>query len=143
MLAACAAVLVGFVLLMRLPLPVPVRVLLIALWLYTGLRQLGRHSRGMQRVKAIRLLEGEATVIDRQGRQSPVRIMSGSVVLPRLAWLRLKCPDGLEYCELLRGDATQNEQWRRLQILWRQGPRAFGGAREADTISSRKSGSQF
>jgi len=69
MLAACAAVLVGFVLLMRLPLPVPARVLLIALWLSTGLRQLGRHSRGMQRVKAIRLLEGEATVIDRKGRQ--------------------------------------------------------------------------
>lgn len=127
MLAACAAVLVGLVLLMRLPLPVPARALLIALWLFTGLRQLGRHSRGMQRVQAIRLQEGEATVIDRQGRQSPVRIMSGSVVLPKLAWLRLRCPDGLVIAELLRGDAATDKQWRHLQILWRQGAGPFGG----------------
>jgi hypothetical protein len=127
MLAACAAVLVGLVLLMRLPLPVPVRALLIALWLFTGLRQLGRHARGMQRVKAIRLQEGEATVIDRQGRPSPVRIMSGSVVLPKLAWLRLRCPDGLVIGELLRGDAATDKQWRHLQILWRQGAGPFGG----------------
>lgn len=127
MLAACAAVLVGLVLLMRLPLPVPARALLIALWLFTGLRQLGRHSRGMQRVQAIRLQEGEATVIDRQGRQSPVRIMSGSVVLPKLAWLRLRCPDGLVIGELLRGDAATDKQWRHLQILWRQGAGPFGG----------------
>ncbi len=127
MLAACAAVLVGLVLLMRLPLPVPARALLIALWLFTGLRQLGRHSKGMQRVKVIRLQEGEATVIDRQGRQSPVRIMSGSVVLPKLAWLRLRCPDGLVIGELLRGDAATDKQWRHLQILWRQGAGPFGG----------------
>ena len=127
MLAACAAVLIGLVLLMRLPFPVAVRALLIALWLFTGLRDLGRHSRGMQRVKGIRLQEGEATVIDRQGRQSPVRIMSGSVVLPRLAWLRLRCPDGLTFGELLRGDAAVSEQWRHLQILWRQGAGPFGG----------------
>lgn len=127
MLAACAAVLVGLVLLMRVPLPVPARALLIALWLFTGLRQLGRHSRGMQRVQAIRLQEGEATVIDRQGRRSPVRIMSGSVVLPKLAWLRLRCPDGLVIGELLRGDAAVSEQWRHLQILWRQGAGPFGG----------------
>ena len=127
MLAACAAVLVGLVLLMRLPLPVPVRALLIALWLFTSLRQLGRHTRGMQRVKAIRLQEDEATVIDRQGRQSPVRIMSGSVVLPKLAWLRLRGPDGLVIGELLRGDAATDKQWRHLQILWRQGAGPFGG----------------
>jgi hypothetical protein len=127
LIAACAAVLVGLVLLMRLPLAVPVRALLVVLWLFTGLRELGRQSRGMQRVKAIRLQEGEATVIDRQGRQSPVRIMSGSVVLPKLAWLRLRCPDGLIFGELLRGDAALSEQWRHLQILWRQGAGPFGG----------------
>ncbi len=127
MLAACAAVLLGLVLLMRLPLPVPVRVLLIALWLFTGLRDLGRHSIGMQRASAIRIQEGEATIMDRQGRQSPVRIMSGSVVLPRLAWLRLRCSDGLIFGELLRGDAATDKQWRHLQILWRQGAGPFGG----------------
>jgi hypothetical protein len=143
MLAGCAAALIGLVLLIRLPIPVPIRLTLIAVWAVLSLRQLDRQARGGQRTKSIRLEPGETSIIDRRGRQVPVQIMSGSVVLPRLAWLRLKFRDGLKFCELLRGDATQNEQWRRLQILWRQGPRAFGGAREADTISTRKSGSHF
>ncbi len=143
MLGACAAILIGLVLLIRLPLSVPIRLLLIAFWLFTGIRQLGRQSRGVRRAKTIRLQEGEAIVIDRQGRQSPVQIMSGSVVGPRLAWLRLKYPDGLIYGEFLRGNAAVSEYWRHLQILWRQGPASFGAAHEADTISRQKSGSQF
>jgi hypothetical protein len=143
MLSGCAALLVGLVLLMRLPLPVPIRLPLIALWLLSSVRQLGRQSRGVQRVKAIRLEVGGVTVIDRHGRQSPAQIMSGSVVLPRLAWLRLKCPDGLIYGELLRGDTAHNIQWRHLQMLWRQGAVSFGGADEADTISTREAGSHF
>ena len=127
MLTGCAALLVGLVLLMRLPILPPIRVSLIAFWLFGGLRQLGRQSRGNRRVRAIRLGEAEATLIDRQGRQSPVQIMSGSVVLPGLAWLRLECPDGLIFGELLRGDAAVSKHWRHLQILWRQGPGPFGG----------------
>jgi len=127
MLGACAAVLIGLVLLVRLPLIVPIRLALITLWLLSGLRQIGRYSRGIHRAKIIRLGAGEASVIDRQGRQLPVQIMSGSVVLPRLAWLRLKYPDGLMFGELLRGDAAVSQHWRHLQILWRQGPGSFGG----------------
>jgi hypothetical protein len=143
MLAGCAAALIGLVLLIRLPIPVPIRLVLMAVWAVLSLRQLDRQARGGHRTTSIRLEPGETSIIDRRGRQVPVQIMSGSVVLPRLAWLRLKFRDGLEFCELLHGDATKNAQWRRLQILWRQGPRAFGGAREADTISTRKSGSHF
>ena len=143
MLSGCAAFLIGLVLLIHLPLSVLIRLPLMVFWTVSSLGQLGRQARGVHRTKSIRLEPGEARIIDRQGKHLPVQIMSGSVVVPKLAWLRLKCPDGLEFCELLRGDATQNEQWRRLQILWRQGPGPFGGAREADTISTRKSGSQF
>jgi len=127
MLSACAAILIGMVLLSRLPLPVTIRLSLIAFWLSTGVRQFARQSRGMQRTRAIRLEPGEAKVIDPQGSQLPVQIMSGSVVLPRLAWLRLKCPDGLIFGELLRGDAAHDEQWRHLQVLWRQCAGSFGG----------------
>ena len=127
MLSGCAAILIGLVLLIRLPISVPIRLPLIAYWLITGVRQLGRQSRGNHRAKTIRMEAADATLIDRQGRQSPVQIMSGSVVLPRLAWLRLKCPDGLIFGELLRRDSADSEQWRRLQILWRQAPGSFGG----------------
>ena len=127
MLAGVAAVLLGSVLLIRLPASVPIRLLLNAFWLIGGIWELSRQSRGVHRIKAIRLEVGEAMVIDRQGRQAPVQIMSGSIVLPRLAWLRLRFPDGLTCGEFLRGDPTVCKQWRRLQILWRQGPGTFGG----------------
>lgn len=143
MLAGCAALLIGLVLLIRLPVSPPLRLALSAIWLMGSIRELGRQARGMHRIKTIRLQTGEATVIDRQGRQAPVQIMSGSVVLPRVAWLRLRLADGLIYGELLRGVSSGCEQWRHLQILWRQGSGSFGGTAEADTISNRKSGSQF
>ena len=143
MLGGCAALLVGLVLLMRLPVSVSLRLALSVLWLIGSIWELGRQARGFHRIKTIRLQAGEATFIDRQGRQAPVQIMSGSIVLPRLAWLRLKLTDGLIYGELLRGDPTSCEQWRHLQILWRQGSGSFGGTAEADTISNRKTGSHF
>lgn len=129
MLSACAAVIIGLTLLLHLPLTMLMRLPLIACWLFAGVRQLDRQSRGAHRVSAIRLGVDDATVVDRQGRLSPARIMSGSVVLARFAWLRLKFADGLIYGELLRGDAAHDVQWRRLQILWRQGAATFGAPR--------------
>ena len=127
MFSGCAALLVGLMLLMRLPLSLPIRLFFCAFWLFGGIRELGRQSRGFDRIKLIRLNVGEAIVFDRQGTLAPVQIMSGSVVITRLAWLRLKLPDGLICGELLRGDPAVCEQWRHLQILWRQGLGAFGG----------------
>ncbi len=127
MLAACAAFLVGLLLLIRLPASLPIRLALFVPWLIGSIRELSRQSRGVHRIKLIRLEVGGAMVIDRHGRQAPVQIMSGSVVLPRVAWLRLRFADGLICGELLRGNATVCKQWRHLQILWRQGPAAYGG----------------
>lgn len=127
LLCAAAALMTGLALLIRLPLPMPVRLLLSALYVASSVREIGRLSRGFARVRIIRLMAGESSIVNRQGRQEPVRIMSGSVVLPRVAWLRLRCSDGLACAELLRGDAGHSDQWRRLQILWRQGPGTFGG----------------
>jgi len=129
MLAGCAAFLVGLLLLIRLPAPLPIRLALLVSWGFGSIRELGRQSRGVHRIKLIRLQVGEAMVIDRHGRQVPVQLMSGSVVLAKFAWLRLQFADGLICGELLRGDAAVCKQWRRLQILWRQGSGAFGGRR--------------
>ena len=126
MLAACAALLTGFALLIHLPLAPWARLGLVILWLVSQLREISRLARGAVRVREIRIGKGEATVVNRQGKEEPVQIMSGSVVLPRLAWLRLRLSDGLICGELLRGDPASNKQWRHLQILWRQGPGSFG-----------------
>jgi len=126
MLAACAALLTGFALLIHLPIAPWARLGLAILWLVSQSREISRLARGAGRVKEIRIGKAAATVVDRQGREEPVRILSGSVVLPKLAWLRLRLPDGLICSELLRGDPASNKQWRHLQILWRQGPGSFG-----------------
>lgn len=143
MLAGCAALLTGIALLMRLPIAAWLRLGLAIAWLAGNAWEISRLSRGAGRVKEIRVGPGEATVINRQGQQEPVQIMAGSVVLPRLAWLRLKLSDGLIFGELLRGDPATNQQWRHLQILWRQGPGTFGRTAEADTISKPRTGSHF
>ena len=126
MLAACAALLTGFALLIHLPIAPWARLGLAILWLVSQSREISRLARGAGRVKELRIGKAAATVVDRQGREEPVRILSGSVVLPKLAWLRLRLPDGLICSELLRGDPASNKQWRHLQILWRQGPGSFG-----------------
>lgn len=126
MLVACAALLTGFALLIHLPIAPWARLGLAILWLVSQSREISRLARGAGRVKEIRIGKAAATVVDRQGREEPVRILSGSVVLPKLAWLRLRLPDGLICSELLRGDPASNKQWRHLQILWRQGPGTFG-----------------
>jgi hypothetical protein len=126
MLAGAAALLAGIVLLIRLPVSVWLRAALTFVWLAACIAEIGGLSQSSQRIKAIRLGVGVAEIINRQGRHESVQIMSGSVVLPRVAWLRLRCPDGLICGELLRGEPTSDQHWRRLQVLWRQGPGTFG-----------------
>lgn len=141
MLAGCVALLIGIALLMRLPIPPWIRAALAAIWMTGSVWEISRLSRGAGRIREIRVGIAWAAVLTNRGKVEPVRIMSGSFVLPRLAWLRLRLADGLIVGELLRGDPATAEQWRRLQILWRQGSVSFGPTAEADTISNRKTGS--
>lgn len=127
LLCGCSAVLIGVALLIRLPLPAAQRAMLTIFWIAAAAVEIGSFTRGVARTRRIVLTAEGAAIIDRRGRRRPVRIMSGSLVLPRLAWLRLRLDDGLIYGELLRGDPASCRQWRRLQILWRQDPGIFGG----------------
>lgn len=70
---------------------------------------------------------GRVTGVGCGGARQPLELMSGSVVLPRLAWLRVRFPDGLEYGELFFRNGRQDEEWRRLQRVWKHGVQAFGG----------------
>lgn len=142
-IAACGALLTGFALLIRLPIAPWARLGLALLWLLGNVWDIGKLSRGAGRLREIRLGNGSASVVDRQGREHVAEIMSGSVVTSHLAWLRLRLPDGLICRELLCGDAETNRHWRHLQILWRQPRGSFGHTAEAATISSPKTGSHF
>lgn len=143
LLAGCAALLIGAVLLGHLPIAPWIRLVLVMLWLPASVCEIAALSRAMAGVSGIRLRPDGTTVVDRRGRETPARIMSGSIVLRRFAWLRLRLSSGRVSGELLRRESVTAEQWRHLQILWRHAPESFGGTVEAATISTRKTGSHF
>ncbi len=97
---------------------------LVCLWL--GSAELARLHRGFAACTAIRLTsDGSAGIESGDGSWAPARLESGSIVLRRLAWLRLRTDDGRLVTELLRGDARHCHDWRRLQVIWRH----FGAGR--------------
>ena len=91
---------------------------LCCLWL--GSTELTRLHRGFEACAAIRLTsDGSAGIDPGDGNWVTAELEPGSIVLRRLAWLRLRTADGRLITELLRGDARQCRDWRRLQVIWR------------------------
>jgi hypothetical protein len=125
---SAGAGLLGTLLILGLPLRPGLKVSLVCLWLLRSLFELRSQVRGAARLDRIRIsatgsLEGLTT----SGAAQSLTLLSGSVLLSRVAWLRLKFDDGLRYGELLVGNPRRDEQWRRLQLIWRQHSAPFGG----------------
>jgi hypothetical protein len=55
----------------------------------------------------------------RDGTWESARLCAGSVVLPRIAWLRVAPRGGPPFAELVRPKSDRSEDWRRLQVIWR------------------------
>mgnify|MGYP001815240014 CR=1 FL=1 len=111
---------VGLVLILGLALPAPAVGLGVALWFNYMLREASalagefRHCRGLRVYPDCSLLR-----LDRESRWRPARLLPGSVVLPRLAWIRFETGRGIRSAELLRGNCRDSDDWRRLQVIWR------------------------
>ncbi len=126
-ICAAAALVIGAALILRFPWPLPLRALALATWLGFGVYELARFSRAAATVRRLRIgADGSVLALRRDGRWDAVQLRAGSIVLPRLAWLLLRLPDGQVYGELLSGEARSSPQWHRLQLIWRQGRGAFG-----------------
>ncbi len=117
----------GFMLIVFLPLAPVWRILLAAGWVGESFRELRGLARGAARLKRLRLdADGNIAGLGPDGRFEALTLLSGSMVLPRLGWLRLRFPDGSRYGELLRGDPSRDLEWQRLQLIWRHSRTAFG-----------------
>ena len=76
--------------------------------------------RGYTRSRGLRIAAGGHVEREcRDGSWQPARLCAGSIVLPRVAWLRIDPPNMSPYAEPLRGDCSESEDWRRLQVIWR------------------------
>jgi len=112
--------LAGLILIISLPLAAAYRCLIAVVWLALGAHEWTSNRRayvrfGIMRIDAMGCVERRCG----DGTWQVQGLRPGSVVLARLAWLRLVATDGLRYAELVSGDGRESNDWRRFQVIWR------------------------
>ena len=118
--AAWAAMILGLITIISLPIDGWLRVAGISIWLIATGAELTVISSAHKRFDRIRLhSDGQVELHDGDGHWRAATIGNGCVVLRKLAWVRLKPATGARYHELLRRNSRESEQWRRLQVIWR------------------------
>jgi len=110
----------GLALILVLGIDVELRAMGCLVWVAFGRFELRQLEQGFDACKAIRIdSNGEVTVLVNDEKWVPATLLTGSVVLRKLGWIRLKDQRGQIFLELIRGDARQSQNWRRLQVIWR------------------------
>jgi hypothetical protein len=128
LLCACIAAITGTLIILYMPLAWVLRISLAAVFIAENLREMKRLVCGAARIRHISLdAEGNIAALGPGGRVEPLTLLSGSIVLNRLAWLRLRFADGSEHGELCCGDPVADPEWQRLQLIWRYRRRPIGG----------------
>jgi hypothetical protein len=103
------------------------RILIGLAWLAECLREQQKLVMGTSRLSALMLdSRGAVVATDVHGNRHVLNLMSGTVVLPGLAWFRLRYPDGSSHTELFTRKQTGPVAWHRLQVLWQQAQAVFG-----------------
>lgn len=115
--------LAGFGLILHLPLPAALRLPLAAAWLVTAGRSIARQARAYRDVRTLRLGRNRAGVAFGTAGPRRIRVLAGSVLVHRVAWLRLELGPGAVYGELILAADVGAVAWRRLACLWRYGLR--------------------
>lgn len=112
--------LAGIPVIAGLPVPAGWKVPASAAWALAGVWQVFALRAAYRRYSGVRLYaDGSIEVLRPGDVGKKARLLDGSFVLPRLAWLRIRTEDGRTSGELMRGRLPENEAWRRLQVIWR------------------------
>ena len=110
----------GALAIVTLPAAIPWKTLGAVAWFVVGSRDLWLIASGYKRCARIRLHhEGSIQAFAGDGHCVAAVLCAGSVVTTRFAWLRIEFPQGRRGGLLLRRKACRNEDWRRLQVIWR------------------------
>ena len=124
--SSVAALLAGIATILYLPLPLFLRCVICIVWIADCGHELRQMRRGSARISRLQLdANGDIFVTRPDGRSETVVLLSGSLVLSRLAWFRLRFTDGCICAELMLGDPISDPRWQRLQLIWQQSRRAF------------------
>ncbi len=103
-----------------MPVPIWLRTMILSLWLVWSAAAGARLVRRYREITGYRIYaDGTAEIIHADGRRVVAQLAAGTVLLPRLAWLRLRGPGGGRLSELVSGDPRASQQWRRFQVICR------------------------
>jgi len=118
---------VGIFLILLLPLAPLWCFFLGVIWVADCLRELRGLRLGTARVHAV-ILDSRGLVggLDRYGKRHELTLLTGSMVLSRLAWIRVKSNVGNSHGVLFTRRRAGPHTWHRLQLLWHQSRGAFG-----------------
>ena len=112
--------LAGNLLIVFLPLAIALRVFGVALWSFSTLRELVLLRRAWADCIALRFVaNGEVQILGADLEWRPAQLVSGSILLRSMGWLRVKSTAGPVVAELVRADRQQRRDWRHLQVIWR------------------------
>ena len=110
----------GLALILVFAIDVALRAVGCLVWVAVGRFELRRLEQGFDACRSIRIdSSGEIAILNSDGIWAPARLLTGSVLLRKLGWVRLQDHRGQIFLELIRGDARQSQDWRRLQVIWR------------------------
>lgn len=105
---------------LTLPVAPHLRAIAAPLWLLINLRQLVTIREGQRRCRRLRIEhDGRIRISAPDGCCMTATLRAGSLVLKRFAWLRFRSDDGRQFAEFVRRKSPRDEQWRRLQVIWR------------------------
>jgi hypothetical protein len=103
-----------------LPVSVGWRWSVTGAWLVLGAAELGNTVRHYRKRRGFRFrADGRVEILSPGGGTIAARLGRGSVILPRLAWLRVQAESGACCGELVTGHVRRSEDWRRLQVIGR------------------------
>ena len=122
-LVAASGVLLGIagvLVILLLPTDLWMRLAACVIWVVTSAREHRQLQRGWADCRALRFTaNGELMVLGADQTWRAARQETGSVLLRKLGWIRLRDHRGVVFGELLSGDDRASPDWRRLQVIWR------------------------
>ena len=110
----------GCLLIVTLPLSTALRVLGVISWSLFTLRELLDLRGAWAGCIGLKFVaNGEVGILDSDHEWHPVQLVSGSILLQSMGWLRLKTTGGNVFAELVRAEHQPSREWRHLQVIWR------------------------
>lgn len=122
LISGCMLALTGVGLILLLPfagLSLPLKAIVAAVWTICSGRELLTHWRAYGRWSVLTLHANGATELLGKQESCAARVLPGSIVLPDIAWLRIRAENGDIWGELVAADARESEEWRRFQVIFR------------------------